>query len=102
LGEGDTVCTGSGAHGMHMAFTAVAAATQGFAGNGNLIVGEDDSGLLEMVDDALAEEIGNDGFEDACEGVVTRDAVGQRDRLEEPVEANFAELLHEFVGFYAA
>lgn len=55
-----------------------------------------------MVNDALAEEIGINGFEDVSEGVVARDAVGQRDPFAEPVEAEFAELLHEFVGFHAA
>ena len=64
--------------------------------------GEDDSGLLEMVDDALAEEFGIDGFEDAGEGVVARDAVGEGDPLAEPFEPDFSELLHQLVGFHAA
>jgi hypothetical protein len=102
LGEGDAAGAGPGAHGVDVAFAAVTAATQRFAVDGDLIVSDDDSGLPEMVDDALAEEFWIDGFEDAGEGVVARDAVGQRDPFAEPFETDFAELLHEFVGFHAA
>lgn len=102
LGEGDAPGAGPGAHGMNVAFATVTATTQRFAVDGDLFVGEDDSGLLEMVDDALAEEFGIDGFKDAGEGVVAWDAVGEGDPFAEPFEPDFAELLHEFVGFDAA
>ena len=57
---------------------------------------------LKMMDDALAEEFWTDGFEDAGERVVAGDAFGEGDSIAEPCEPDFAELLHELVGFHAA
>ena len=86
---------------LDVAFVSASAAPQRFAVDGNLMVSEDDSGMLEMVDSALAENIGIVGFKNTCEGVVARHAVGKGDPFVEPFEPDFVELLHEVVGFHA-
>lgn len=100
--QGDAAGAGPGANDVDVVLATVTTATQRFAADGDLWVGENDASLLEMVDDALVEELGIDGFEDEGEGIVARNAVGECDPFAESFEADFAELLHEFVGLHAA
>jgi len=88
--------------GVQMGRFAAAAAAHSLAVDSNLAALHFESEPPEMLGDAGGKCARLDGLEDAREGVVARDAVGELEPLAQPAFAQLGESLHEYVGSHPA